>query len=133
MTRIVLSVGDTGDGTQFALTIRAILQAQADGVAREVLAGRPLPGLLYHSGVRYRPEPQRGQGVEYFDDPWTVAARGWADCDDCVIWRVAELLVRGEDASVVSHFLPPRYHVAVRREAGAEEDPAKILIAMYGR
>ena len=132
-TRIVLSVGDTGDGTHFALTIRAILQAQAEGIAREVLAGRQLPGWLYHSGVRYRTEPARGTGVEYFDDPWTVAARGWGDCDDLVAWRCGELLAHGEAASVCCHFLPPRYHVSVRRQNGAAEDPAKILIAMYGR
>lgn len=132
--RIVLSIG--GAGRDLALTIRAILAAQAAGVAREILAGRSLPPL-YESGVRYRPEPTRGSGVEYFDDPWTCLARGWADCDDAVVWRAGELLARGERVGVncqgAAQFQLPRYHVAVRRENGALEDPSKVLIRMYGR
>lgn len=109
-----------------------MLQALAEGVARELLAGAVLPSL-YATQIRYRPETTRGTGVEYFDDPWTVLKRGWADCDDLVIWRTAELLASGEPAGVICQWRVPRYHVAVRRSSGAAEDPAKILIARYGR
>ena len=128
--RVVVSIG--GTGRDFALTVRALLQAQAEGVAREIRGGRSLPGL-YASRVRYRPEPARGSGVEYFDDPWTVLARGNGDCDDLVLWRVAELLAKDEAASVVCKWRLPRYHVAVRRADGSEEDPSRLLIKLYGR
>jgi len=128
--RVVLSIG--GSGRAFALTVRSLLQAAAEGVAREVLQGRSLPSL-YRSGIRFRPEPQRGSGVEYFDDPWTVLKRGYGDCDDLVLWRVGELLASLEPASVVCDFRPPRYHVLVRRANRSVEDPSKICIAMNGR
>jgi len=128
--RVVLSIG--GGGCALALTIRDILQAQAEGVARELLLGRELPPL-YSSGVRYKPEPNRGTGVELFDDPWTVWHRGWGDCDDLVIWRCGEILARLVPAGIVCKFRSPRYHVAVRKADGSLEDPSKVLIAMYGR
>ena len=132
--RVVLSIG--GAGRDLALTIRAILAAQAAGVAREIIAGRWLPSL-YRSGVAFRPEATRGQGVEYFDDPWTVLKRGYGDCDDLVVWRAGELVAAGEPAGVVcmgaAQFTIPRYHVAVRRADGSLEDPSKVLIRLNGR
>lgn len=62
--------------------------------AVEVMRTRPIP-LLYTTAIRYQPEPWAGQGIEEFADPWTVFERGWGDCDDLVIYRGAELLVRG--------------------------------------
>lgn len=128
--RIVLSVG--GSGRDLALLIRAVLQAQAEGAAREILAGRPLPPL-YQTRIRYRPEPTRGSGIEYFDDPWTVLERGYGDCDDLVVYRNAELLASGEQSGTICLYRPPRYHVAVRRASGSAEDPSRVLISMYGR
>lgn len=128
--RVVLTIN--GSGRALALTIRALLQAQAEGVARELRGGRALPSL-YRAGIRYRPEPTRGKGVEYFDDPWTVLARGNGDCDDLVVWRAGELLAAGEPASIICQWKPPRYHVAVRRADGSAEDPSKNLIQLYGR
>lgn len=128
--RVVLSVG--GGSGALALTIRDLLRAQALGVAREIILGRELP-LLYSSGVRYKPEPNRGTGVEYFDDPWTVWQRGHGDCDDLVVWRCGEILARLVPADIICSWQDPRYHVAVRRADGSAEDPSKILIARYGR
>ena len=128
--RVVLTIG--GSGRAFAETIRDLLQAQAEGIAREIQAGRTLPSL-YASRVRYRPERTRGSGVEYFDSPWEALARGHADCDDLVAWRVGELLASGEAASVICQWRLPRYHVAVRRANGRAEDPSRALINMYGR
>lgn len=128
--RVVLAIGGSGRG--LALTVRSLLQAQAEGVAREIRAGRPLPPL-YRTGIRYKPEPQRGQGTEYFDDPWTVLARGHGDCDDLVVYRCGELLAAGEPASVICAWRWPRLHVAVRRADGRAEDPSKILIRKFGR
>jgi hypothetical protein len=128
--RVVLEIG--GSGRALALTVRSLLQAQAEGVAREIRAGRSLPPL-YSTRIRYRPEPNRGSGVEYFDGPWTCLARGWADCDDLVCYRVGELLAAGEPASVICMWRWPRLHVAVRRADQRAEDPAKILIRKFGR
>ena len=128
--RVVLTVG--GSGRALAETIRGLLQAQAEGVAREIQGGRALP-LLYHSGVRYKPEATRGSGVEYFDDPWTVLKRGHGDCDDLVLWRCAEILAQRIHAGVICKWRLPRYHVAVRKADGSAEDPSKKLIQLYGR
>jgi hypothetical protein len=128
--RVVLTIG--GSGRALALTVRSLLQAQAESVAREIQGGRPLP-KLYQSRVRYRPERARGSGVEFFDDPWEVLARGHGDCDDLVCWRVAELLAANEPASVICQWRLPRYHVAVRRADGSAEDPSRHLIQLYGR
>lgn len=128
--RVVLTI--EGSGRALALTIRDLLQAAAEGHARELRRGRRLPSL-YLSGVRYRPEPTRGTGVEYFDDPWTVLQRGHGDCDDLVIWRLAELLAAGEQASAICEWRVPRYHVSVRRANGSAEDPSRSLIQLHGR
>lgn len=128
--RVVLDIGGRGRG--LALTIRSLLQAQAEGVAREILEGRSLPPL-YQTRIRYQPEPQRGSGVEYFDGPWRVLARGHGDCDDLVVYRLGQLLASGERASAICQWRTPRYHVAVRRADGSAEDPSKILIRKNGR
>ncbi len=87
---------------------------------------------LYESGVRYEEEPA-GQPYEDFASIPVVLARGWADCDDLVSWRIAELRNAGENAKVRLkwQFDPVRgarlYHVLVRRANGQVEDPSKRL------
>jgi len=116
-------------GRPLGLALRELVYCHAQICAALMKSGAlPLLPPLYKSGVQYRPEPNRGSGVEDFADPWTCYHRKWGDCDDLVIWRLAELIVSGEAVP------PPqvvragtRMHVLVRRANGRLEDPSKIL------
>ena len=122
-------------GRPLGLALRELVYCLAQTFAAYMKSG-VCPSLppLYKSGVVYRPEPNRGTGVEDFADPWTCLSRGWGDCDDLTIWRIAELIAAGEK-------MPPpqvrragiRMHVLVRRASGALEDPSKILYPDKGR
>lgn len=90
---------------------------------------------LYTAGVPYRTEPV---GPEEFANclqvlgaaPRLARPGRWADCDDAVAYRVAELRMAGEDAQVriVWRKLHSRSrHAQVRREDGSIEDPCLIL------
>lgn len=89
---------------------------------------------LYRSGVRYQPEPTYGQGFENFVLPFDTNAQRVGDCDDLVLWRLAELFAAGEDATCRCEWAGPRMHVLVRRSSrpfvlmpgneGPEEDPS---------
>jgi len=59
--------------------------------------GVPIPPL-YASGVRYREDPA---GEENWRDCYGVLALGFGDCDNLVIWRVAELNEAGIAAEPV--------------------------------
>jgi hypothetical protein len=89
--------------------------------------------LLYDSGVRYVPE----DGTEEWPDIPTVLAAGVGDCEDLVMYRVAELRVRYHvrcrpfirwRQNPNGHRL---YHclVAIRRANGSQriEDPSRRL------
>jgi hypothetical protein len=119
-TALPLEAQDLAHGMREVLT--GLARAFAFGLRR-----RPLPPL-YSSGVRYAPEPGLGSGEEEWADPWTVARRGWGDCDDLVAWRVAELLLAGEAAGVNCIWTGQRYHVRVRRANGSLEDPSLQLM-----
>lgn len=54
----------------------------------------PLLYSLPRNKPKYQAEPWAGQGIEEFAPPHLVLARGWGDCDDYVIWRGGELIVR---------------------------------------
>jgi hypothetical protein len=92
--------------------------------------------------VRFGPEPWQGK-LEEFAPAIKVLARGWADCDDLVAYRVAELIVFGdrlagtppEHASVRVYGRDGRgvrrgrvmMHAQVRRANGLIEDPSRLL------
>lgn len=88
---------------------------------------------VYASGVRFRPEPQQGSGVELYQTIPEVLAQGWGDCDDLAGWRCAELCAQGERAdvdlvAVERGGIGPRlWHAVVRRESGAIEDVAELI------
>lgn len=88
--------------------------------------------LLYESSIRFRREPEATikAGIEQFDNVLQVLARGHGDCDDLVLWRVAELRERGEDAStrVAWPTGSRKFHAQVRRADGSYEDPSRILV-----
>ena len=90
---------------------------------------------LYSAGVPYRQEPR---GPEEFANCLQVLGLAprlrrpgkWADCDDAVAYRVAELRMRGEPAEariVWRKHLPQSKHAQVRRADGTIEDPCMIL------
>lgn len=112
-------------GQALALQMRAAMQglALAFSIGMTVV---PVPPL-YEAGIKYRLEPNSGEGWEEWADPWSVARRGWGDCDDLVMYRVAELLQGGEDASINVIWDGTRYHVRVRRADGSVEDPSHLL------
>lgn len=85
---------------------------------------------LYRSGIVYRKEPLHGSGFEDFALPWQTYLRRWGDCDDLVIYRVAELLAHGEKAHCIADWNRGELHVRVRRANGQEEDPSIELGAL---
>ncbi len=117
-------------GPALALASKELLECLA-GIAARGLREKPLP-LLYQSRVRYQKEPNSGTGVEEWATPWDVNERGWGDCDDLVIWRVAELRAQGENATVQVVWIGKRFHVRVRRANGSVEDPSRVLLARQG-
>lgn len=87
---------------------------------------------LYRSGVYYK-EEEFGK-EDFFDIP-TVAAQGFADCEDLAAWRAAELRVAGywaeplvtwEAIEFEDGSLDVLFHVQVMTQNGVE-DPSAIL------
>lgn len=119
-------------GRDLAEYIRNLLNVTSDMYA-VALRNNPLPPL-YRTQVRYRHEPTAGTGKEFFDSPWTVYSRGWGDCDDLVLWRLAELKAGMSHATAVAlrETKPEtgRFHVGVRRWTGQLEDPSLMLIRL---
>jgi hypothetical protein len=113
-----------------ALVVREALEALI--MANRLYLRTHRAPALYESGIRYEEEPA-GQPYESFDAIPVVLARGSADCDDLVSWRIAELRNAGENAKIRLKwsFDPSRgarmYHVLVRRANGQVEDPSLRL------
>lgn len=102
---------------------------------RLILRMHPEIPLLYHSRVKYMPEPQRGTGLECFDNVHQVFTRGNGDCDDLVAWRAAEILEReGRPAEPLVYWRPRkkggRWHFQVRHWPNKA---AKALFAKASR
>lgn len=90
---------------------------------------------LYTAGVPYMNEPD---GPEEFANclqvlglaPRLARPGKWADCDDAVAYRVAELRMKGEPAQariVWRKMARHSKHAQVRRGDGSIEDPCMIL------
>jgi hypothetical protein len=88
------------------------------------LAKNPGTPRLYDAGIRYQAEPK---GEERFASVPVVLALGFGDCEDLACWRVAELILRGEPASVRITRHIGVFHVTVRRGTGMVEDPSRLL------
>lgn len=106
------------------------------------LRREPLPSFT-SCGIRYQPEPADSEAEEWVD-PYTCKERGYGDCDDLVIWRLAEIFVNaGYDPrngrknipawpAIYAHDDGLRYHVAIMHKSGKIEDPAKEAVEKYG-
>lgn len=130
-----------GSGLDLSYSIRDHILPQAESWAGE-LRRTPLPPF-HDCKIRYRPEPADSLAEEWVD-PYTVLERGYGDCDDLVIWRLAEILNengyrpdQGRDAlpawPLVARIVGTgKYHVAIRHKNGKVEDPAKEMLDKYG-
>jgi hypothetical protein len=106
-----------------AHSIRELLDTLSTIWAR-YLAKHPLPAL-YSSGIRFQPEPNVGQ-YEDWKTPHQTLEDGWGDCDELVLYRLAELRSRGERATVVvmRRRGTRKFHVLIRRANRQLEDPS---------
>lgn len=121
--QITLGSPLTRDGRYLASAVRHLLYGLTK-VNLAYLQRHKVPSL-YHTGVRYRPEPPGS--VEMFDDIPTVLGRGWGDCDDLAPFRLAQLWKEGETGArlrirwVREKWDSPRlFHVNIRRAPGVQ-------------
>lgn len=128
-----------GKEADLSRSIQALILTLAEVWASE-FRRHGAPPSVYGGTIVYKPEPEDSPCEEWCD-PYTVAERGWGDCDDLVIYRLAELLYQnGYKTTLDSRATLPawpmvyraldgsnRYHVGIRLASGAEEDPAKTL------
>lgn len=108
--------------------LRVLVFANLLWLRSQARAQRAVPSV-YSAGVRFRPEPQAGSGVELYQTIPEVIAQGWGDCDDVTGWRVAELLCAGESGADVAlvEQAPRVWHAVARRANGQTEDVAALL------
>ena len=127
-----------GRGTDLSVSIQRIILALAEAWADEI-ARRPVTPL-YKSSVQFKPEPKENLAEE-FVDPYTLRERGYGDCDDLVISRLAEIYAQTGWRSITSpnEKMPAwpavarklgtlDYHVMIRHADGREEDPSIIIL-----
>ena len=81
---------------------------------------------LYESGIKFAPEPNHGE-FEEFALPWVTLARKWGDCDDLIIYRLAQIISEGTKAKVRCAFYGNEMHVQIRHQNGSLEDPSQKL------
>lgn len=98
------------------------------------LTSYPVPPL-YRSGVRYLERVPCVDGECWQDAALTYKTQA-GNCKELSSWRVAELIIAGEDArhrvtrtSVTREHdgIVVTYHVTVRRGNGTIEDPSRLL------
>lgn len=130
-----------GEGLDLSVSIRDVILTYARIWARE-LKRRPLKPF-YEYNIRYKPEPTNAKAEEWVD-PYTVVKRGFGDCDDLVIFRLAQILIdSGYDLDDLYAILPAwpkvaeeigtgRYHVFIGFPDGSSEDPAKVQAKKFG-
>lgn len=126
-----------GRGTDLSVSLSMIILGLAEAWSME-LARNPLPQFSA-CNIKYKPEPATAEAEEWVD-PYTCRQRGHGDCDDMVIWRLAEIFVNaGYDPRKGRENIPAwpaiychddgfRYHVAIKHRNGKIEDPAKEAV-----
>lgn len=100
---------------------------------RYLLRTKQVPGVydaFYANRIRFQSEPWAGR-YEEFADALTCMKRGWADCDDLIPWRVAELQEQGIQASIKVYWRKrggkTLFHVEARLPDGSVEDVSAYL------
>lgn len=90
----------------------------------------PLPPL-YRSAIIFRPDPRAGV-EERWRSPVETFEEGEGDCDQLTLYRGAELVASGENATVQClakrSAIGTKMHVLVRRGDGRLEDPSILLM-----
>lgn len=121
--RIVCEIPEGDDGVR---AIKVLLEVLGEAWALS-FRKTPLPPL-YESVVRYEREPNAGE-YEDFKCPRRTYEDGFGDCDDLVIYRIAELRAKGERATVqvMRRMGTGRMHVRVKRANGKLEDPTLLV------
>lgn len=131
-----------GSGTDLSVSLSFIILGLAEAWSLE-LRRNPIPDF-YSCDIRYQPEPGDSLAEEWVD-PYTCYERGYGDCDDMVIWRLAEIFAKSKyDPRNGRHNIPAwpaiyahddgeRYHVAIKHRGLKElEDPAKTQLEKFG-
>lgn len=120
--RIVVEIPIDGEGPR---SIKELMDCLI-GIWGRYLARNPFP-KLYAVRPRYQQEPNAGE-YEVWKSPAQTFESGWGDCDDLVLWRGAELVAIGEDASCQCQYVRGvgtlRMHVKIRRGDRRVEDPS---------
>jgi hypothetical protein len=109
---------------ELAEIVKSLVEGAAMGAAN-LRSRLPFP-QLYDSGVVYKVEDSPDE-IEEFTFPWVTLARGYGDCDDLCIWRLADLYTAGERARCTVQYRGSELHVQIRRADGSIEDPSEIL------
>lgn len=129
-----------GEGVDLSVSLSFIILGLAEAWSLE-LKRNPLPSF-YAVKPAYVPEPADALAEEWVD-PYTCCGRGYGDCDDFVIWRLAEIFVeKGYNPkngrknipawpAIYAHDDGVRYHVAIHHKNGVKEDPALIATRGY--
>ena len=105
------------------LNVEQLQHARAAGVATP---------SIYACGARYRREHggERWQSVAEMMQSRPPSG----DCEDLAAWRVAEMRLTGEDASVrIVRTSRGTFHAIVQHADGTLEDPSRILHAAERR
>lgn len=107
--------------------VAAILCHLVDGMgwaAKGFFEGpNPYPSLA-ESGIIFREHPAHGSGVEWFELPDILLARGWGDCDGLTVYRLGELRAKGIRCrpTIGDYSGLGSMHAQVRLDTGEVED-----------
>ena len=113
------------DPRGMAVFVKNCIEGLANGFAPQMRRWALPP--LYRSGIRFAYEPEHGSGREEFASPLTTYKRRLGDCDDLVIYRLAELKAANIPASCRVFWYNSGMHVQVRRKEKLKswvEDPS---------
>jgi hypothetical protein len=118
-----------------AYVLKHLIRGLALGCRPLFVGPNALPSLYSpEAGIRFEEEPTHGSGVERFRLPTEVYRRKRGDCDGLSLYRLAELLAKGEpvDSTIADYLGDGGMHAQVRwLNTRAIEDPAINLGAPY--
>jgi hypothetical protein len=119
---LITRISDYAEPEVVAEVVQGTIMGVGYGASKEFARLR-LPSI-YSAGIRFALPKTHGGGIEHFSLPWDTYERGKGDCDQLVIYRIAELASKGELATCRALWLGDDLHVQVRRANGKVEDPA---------